>query len=192
MPAGIPSQLLERRPDIQEAEAILRADNANVRVARAALFPHISLSATGGTVSSHLEDLFNASNFGWYASGAVAQSIFEGGRLRANVRLSKAQKQAAVLSYQQTIKQAFAGVSDALIALRRYREYRAKQQQVAVAAKDATRLSKMRYQAGATSYLEVLTNETVYYNAQLNLAVAREQEAISFVQLYNSLGGGWQ
>ena len=192
VPAGIPSQLLERRPDIQEAEAILRADNANVRVARAALFPHISLSATGGTVSSHLEDLFNASNFGWYASGALAQSIFEGGRLRANVRLSKAQKQAAVLSYQQTIKQAFAGVSDALIALRRYREYRAKQQQVAVAAKDATRLSKMRYQAGATSYLEVLTNETVYYNAQLNLAVAREQEAISFVQLYNSLGGGWQ
>lgn len=192
VPAGLPSQLLERRPDIEEAEAILRADNANIRVARAALFPHISLSATGGTVSSHLADLFNASSFGWYASGALAQSIFEGGRLRANIHLTKAQKQAAVLSYQQTIKQAFASVSDALVALRRYREYRSKEEQVAMAAKDATRLSVMRYQAGATSYLEVLTNETTYYNAQLNLAVARDQEAISFVQLYNALGGGWQ
>lgn len=192
VPAGIPSQILERRPDIEEAEATLRADNANIRVARAALFPHISLSATGGTVSSHLKHLFDASNFGWYASGALAQSIFEGGQLRANIHLTEAQKQAAVLSYQQTIKQAFAGVSDSLIALRRYREYRAKEEQVAMAAKDATRLSNMRYQAGATSYLEVLTNETTYYNAQLNLAVAREQESIAFVQLYSALGGGWQ
>lgn len=192
VPAGIPSQVLQRRPDIEEAEATLRALNANIRVARAALFPHISLSATGGTVSSHLEDLFNASNFGWYASGVLAQSIFEGGRLRANIHLTEAQKQAAVLGYQQTIKQAFASVSDSLIALQRYREYRAKEQQVAVAAKDATRLSNMRYQAGATSYLEVLTNETTYYNAQLNLAVAREQESIAFVQLYSALGGGWQ
>ncbi len=192
VPAGIPSQLLERRPDIQEAEAILRADNANIRVARAALFPHISLSATGGTASTHLEDLFNAGSFGWYASGAVAQSVFEGGRLRANIHLTEAQKQAAVLGYQQTIKQAFASVSDSLIALKRYRQYRVQEEKVAFAAKDATRLSLMRYQAGAASYLEVLTNETTYYTAQLNLAAAREQEAISFVQLYNSLGGGWQ
>lgn len=192
VPAGIPSQLLERRPDIEEAEAILRADNANVRVARAALFPHISLSATGGTVSSKLKHLFDASNFGWYASGALAQTVFDAGRLRDNIHLTEAQKQAAVLSYQQTIKQAFAGVSNSLIALRRYREYRVEEQKVAFAAKDATRLSLMRYQAGAASYLEVLTNETTYYTAQLNLAAAREQEAISFVQLYNSLGGGWQ
>ncbi|MGC8550598.1 MAG: efflux transporter outer membrane subunit [Acidobacteriaceae bacterium] len=192
VPAGIPSQLLERRPDIQEAEAILRADNANVRVARAALFPHISLSATGGTVSSKLKQLFDASNFGWYASGALAQTVFDAGRLRANIHLTEAQKQAAVLSYQQTIKQAFAGVSDALIALQRYREYRVQEQRVAFAAKDATRLSLMRYQSGAASYLEVLTNETTYYTAQLNLAAARRQEAISFVQLYNALGGGWQ
>ena len=192
VPAGIPSQLLERRPDIQEAEAILRADNANIRVARAALFPHISLSATGGTVSSKLGKLFDASNFGWYASGALAQTVFDAGRLRDNIHLTQAQKQAAVLGYQQTIKQAFSGVSDALIALQRYREYRVKEQKVAYAAKDATRLSLMRYQAGAASYLEVLTNETTYYTAQLNLAAARDQEAISFVQLYNALGGGWQ
>lgn len=192
VPAGIPSQLLERRPDIEEAEAILRADNANVRVARAALFPHIALSATGGTVSSKLGKLFDASNFGWYASGTLAQTIFDAGRLRDNIHLTEAQKQAAVLSYQQTIKQAFASVSDALIALQRYREYRVQEQKVAYAAKDATRLSLMRYQAGAASYLEVLTNETTYYTAQLNLAAARDQEAISFVRLYNALGGGWQ
>lgn len=192
VPAGIPSQLLERRPDIEAAEATLRADNADVRVAKAALFPHLSLSATGGTVSTHLKKLFDASNFGWYASGTLVQSIFEGGQLRANIHLTEAQKQAAVLSYQQTIKQAFASVSDALIGLHRYRQYRTQEEKVAIAAKDATRLSEMRYQAGATSYLEVLTNETTYYTAQLNLAVARQQEAISFVQLYSALGGGWQ
>lgn len=192
VPAGIPSQLLERRPDIQEAEATLRADNADVRVARAALFPQLSLSATGGTVSTHLAKLFDASNFGWYASGTLVQSIFEGGRLRANVRLTEAQKQAAILSYRQTIQQAFGSVSDALIALHRYRQYSAAEKKVAVAARSATQLSEMRYKAGATSYLEVLTNETTYYTAQLNLAVAREQEAVSFVQLYNALGGGWQ
>ncbi len=192
VPAGIPSQLLERRPDIEEAEAILRADNANVRVARAALFPHISLSATGGSASSHLKDIFNAGNFGWYASGALAQTIFDAGALRNNIRLTRAQKQAAVLSYQQTIQQAFASVSDSLIALNRYREYRVQEAKVAVAAKDGTRLAELSYRAGAASYLNVLTNETTYYNAELNLAVAREQEAISFVQLYNALGGGWQ
>ncbi len=192
VPAGIPSQLLERRPDIEEAEAILRADNANVRVARAELFPQIGLSATGGTASSSLKKLFNASNFAWVASGSLVQAIFEGGRLRNNVKLTEAEKQAAVLSYRQTILQAMQGVSNALVALHRYREYRQKEQKAAAAAKDATRLARMRYQAGATSYLEVLTNDTTYYAAQLNLAAAREQEAISFVRLYNQLGGGWQ
>ncbi len=192
VPAGIPSQLLERRPDVEEAEAMLRADNANVRVARAALFPQLSLSATGGTSSNQLKQLFDGSNILWYTSGTIAQSIFEGGRLRANVRLTEAEKQAAVLSYKQTIQQAFRNVSDSLIALHRYRQYRVQEEKVAAAAKDATRLAEMRYKAGYTSYLEVLTNDTTYYSAQLNLAMAREQEAISFVQLYSALGGGWQ
>jgi multidrug efflux system outer membrane protein len=192
VPAGIPSQLLERRPDIEEAEATLRADNADVRVARAALFPHISLSATGGTVSNKLKKLFDANNFGWYASGTLAQTIFDAGALRDNVRLTKAEKQAAVLSYKQTIQQAFANVSDSLVALKRYRQYRVEEAKVAVAAKDGTRLAEMSYKAGAASYLNVLSNETTYYTAELNLAVAREQESIAFVQLYNSLGGGWQ
>lgn len=192
VPAGIPSQLLERRPDIEEAEAVLRADNANIRVARAALFPQIALSATGGTASSHLKHLFDASNFAWEASGSLVQSIFEGGRLRDTVKLTKAQKQAAVLQYRRTILQAMQGVSDAMVGLHRYREYRQQESKVVFAAKDATRLALMRYRAGATSYLEVLTNETTYYSAELALNTAREQEAISFVQLYNQLGGGWQ
>lgn len=171
---------------------MLRADNANVRVARAALFPQLSLSATGGTSSNQLKQLFDGSNILWYTSGTIAQSIFEGGRLRANVRLTEAEKQAAVLSYKQTIQQAFRNVSDSLIALHRYRQYRVQEEKVAAAAKDATRLAEMRYKAGYTSYLEVLTNDTTYYSAQLNLAMAREQEAISFVQLYSALGGGWQ
>ncbi len=192
VPAGIPSQLLERRPDIEQAEALLRADNANVRVARAAFFPSISLSATGGDVSNHLKQLFDANTFGWYGSGTVLQTIFDGGQLRNNLRLTKAQKQQAVFTYQQTVQKAFQNVSDSLIGLQRYREYRVQEAKVAAAAKDATRLSEMRYQGGATSYLEVLTNDTTYYQAQISLVTAREQEAISFIQLYNALGGGWQ
>ncbi len=192
IPAGIPSQLLERRPDIQQAEAELVAANANVGVARAQLFPQLSLSAQGGTYSSQLKSLVDSKNMYWLASGNLTQTIFDAGRLRNNVRLSEAQKQEQVLTYQRTIQQALRNVSDALIGLRKYRDYREEQAQVTMAAEDATRLARIRYSAGSTNYLEVLTNDTNYYAAQLNLAVAREQEAVSIVQLYSALGGGWQ
>ncbi len=192
IPAGIPSRLLERRPDIQQAEAELVAANANVGVARAQLFPQLSLSAQGGTYSSQLKSLVDSKNMYWLASGNLTQSIFDAGRLRNNVRLSEAQKQEQVLTYQRTIQQALRSVSDALIGLRKYRDYREEQAQVTTAAEDATRLARIRYNAGSTNYLEVLTNDTNYYTAQLTLAVAREQEAVSIVQLYSALGGGWQ
>jgi outer membrane protein, multidrug efflux system len=192
IPAGIPSELLERRPDIQQAEADLIAANANVGVARAQMFPQISLTGEGGTYSSQLKGLVDSKNMYWYASGNLAQTIFDAGRLRNNVKLNEAQKQEQVFTYQRTIQQALQNVSDALIAVQKNRDYREQEAKVTAAAEDATRLARLRYNGGSTSYLEVLTNDTNYYSAQLTLATAQEQEAVSIVQLYSALGGGWQ
>jgi multidrug efflux system outer membrane protein len=192
VPAGLPSQLLERRPDIQQAEAQLLAYHANVRAARAQMFPQLSLSGQGGTSSSQLKGLFDGSNLYWLAIGSLTQTIFDGGHLRGEYHLSQAQEEQQVLTYKQTLQKAFQNVSDSLIALQRYREYREQEEKLTAAAEDATRLARMRYQGGSTSYLEVLTTDTNYYSAQLTLAAAREQEAISLVQLYSALGGGWK
>jgi multidrug efflux system outer membrane protein len=192
IPTGIPSQILERRPDIQQAEAELVAANADVGVAKAQLFPQISLSGTAGVASSQLKGLVDGKNTYWLASGSLAQPIFDAGRLRNNLRLSEAQKQEDVLIYQRTIKQAFQSVSDALIGLQKYRQFREQEANLTASAQDATRLARLRYNGGSTGYLEVLTNDTNYYTAQLSLAVAKENEALSIVQLYSALGGGWQ
>jgi multidrug efflux system outer membrane protein len=192
IPTGIPSQILERRPDIQQAEAELVAANADVGVAKAQLFPQISLSGMAGVASSQLKGLVDGKNTYWLASGNLTQPIFDAGRLRNNLRLSEAQKQEQVLTYQRTIKQAFQSVSDALIGLEKFREFREQEANLTASAEDATRLARLRYNGGSTGYLEVLTNDTNYYSAQLTLAVAREQEAISMVQLYSALGGGWK
>ena len=192
IPTGIPSELLERRPDIQQAEAELVAANANVGVAKAQLFPEVSLSAMSGVASSQLKGLVDGKNAYWLASGNLTQTIFDGGRLRDNLRLSEAQKQEQVFAYQRTIKQAFQSVSDALIGLQKFREFREQEANLTASAEDATRLARLRYNGGSTSYLEVLTNDTNYYTAQLNLAVAQENEGLSIVQLYSALGGGWQ
>jgi len=192
VPAGIPSQLLERRPDIQQAEAELFAANANIGVAKAQLFPQLSLSGTGGTSSDQLKGLVDSKNLYWYATGNLTQIIFDGGRLRNNLKLTEAQKQEQVLTYQQTIKKAFESVSDALIGLEKFRQYREKEEQLTEAAKGAADLARIRYHGGSTSYLEVLATDTDYFSAQLALATAREGEAISNVQLYSALGGGWQ
>jgi multidrug efflux system outer membrane protein len=192
IPTGIPSQILERRPDIQQAEAELIAANADVGVAKAQLFPQISLSGMAGVASSQLKGLVDGKNTYWLASGNLTQPIFDAGRLRNNLRLSEAQKQEQVFAYQRTIKQAFQSVSDALIGLQKFREFREQEANLTASAEDATRLARLRYNGGSTSYLEVLTNDTNYYTAQLNLAVAKENEALSIVQLYSALGGGWQ
>jgi len=192
IPAGIPSQLLERRPDIQQAEAQLIAANANVGAAKAQLFPQLSLSGTGGTSSNQLKGLVDSKNLYWYATGNLTQIIFDGGRLRNNLKLTEAQKQEQVLTYQRTIKNALQNASDALIGLEKYRQYREREEQLTQAAEGATKLAKIRYGGGATSYLEVLTTDTNYFSAELMLTTAREREAISIVQLYSALGGGWK
>ena len=192
VPTGIPSSLLERRPDILEAEANLIAANARIGVARAAYFPSISLTGTAGFESSALNSLFTGSAGLWSVAGSLTQPIFEGGRLKANVRYAEAQHEQMLLTYQQTIQGAFKDVSNALISYRKYREYRIEQEQLVESAKDAARLSHTRFGAGTAAYLEVLTNETNAFSYELQLAQVRGNELTSLVQLYQALGGGWQ
>jgi len=192
VPAGLPSALLGRRPDIRQSEQFLVAANARIGVARAAYFPDISLTAAPGFQSSALQSLFNGSSGLWTFAGTVSQPIFNAGKLRSNVRLAEAQQQEAVLTYQQTIQGAFRDVSDALIAYQKNQEFRAQEELLANSAQDAAQLSEMRYKAGTTNYLEVLTNETNYLSANLGLAQAHLNELLALVQIYKALGGGWE
>jgi len=192
VPAGLPSALLERRPDIRQAEQQLVAANAQIGVARAAFFPQINLTGSAGFQSSQLASLFTGPSGLWSMAGSLTQPIFQGGRLTSNLHLTQAQRDEAVLFYQKTIQGAFRDVSDALVGYRKNREFREQQQLLTESAQDAARLSEIRYKAGESSYLEVLTNETNYFTAELGLAQAQGNELISLVQLYQSLGGGWQ
>lgn len=192
VPSGLPSSLLERRPDIQSSEQQLVAANARIGVAKAAYFPQITLTAIGGFQSSALTNLFTGPAGFWSFGGQLLQPIFTGGKIRSNVRLTEAQQQEAVLVYQQSIQQAFREVSDSLVAYRKNQEFRTQQELLTNSAQDATRLANMRYQGGVTSYLEVLDSDTRYFDAQLGLAQAQLNERLSLVQLYNALGGGWQ
>jgi multidrug efflux system outer membrane protein len=192
VPAGLPSSLLERRPDIQSAEQQLVAANAQIGVAKAAYFPVISLTATAGYQSTALTDLFTDPAGFWSFGGQLVQPIFTAGRLRSNVRLTEAQQQEAILFYQQSIQQAFREVSDSLIGYRKNQEFRAQQELLTAAAEDAVRLANLQYSGGVTSYLEVLDSDTRYFNAEITLAQVQLSERLALIQLYNALGGGWQ
>lgn len=192
VPTGVPSQLLERRPDIQRAEATLIAANARIGVAKAQFFPNISLTSMGGSASNQLNSIFSGKNAYWYAAGSLSEPIFDGGRIRSNYHLSQAQEQEMLLEYRKTILNALKDVSDSLVSYKETRERRERQTALVLSAADAVRLAKLRYSGGNTSYLEVLTTDTNLYDAQLQLAQAQEQEAESLVELYVALGGGWQ
>jgi len=192
VPAGLPSALLERRPDIRQAEQEVVASNAGIGVAKADYFPQISLTATGGFQSSALASLFSGAAGLWTLGASAVQPVFQAGRLRSRVELAEAQQQEASLAYQRTIQQAFREVSDALIAYRKTQEFRVEQEQLTRSAEDATRLSNLRYTGGATSYLEVLDSDSRRFAAQLNLAQAQLNELQSMVRIYRALGGGWQ
>ena len=191
VPVGIPSALLERRPDIREVEQNLIAANAQIGVARAAYFPQIALTGTAGFEGPKLTDLFTGPQGVWTLAGSLTQPIFEAGRLKSGVRLAEAQRDQLVLTYQQTIQGAFRDVANALVAYRKYREFRIQQEHLVESAQDAARLSQIRFKAGSTDYLEVLTNETNSFSAELTLAQAQGNELIALVQLYQALGGGW-
>lgn len=192
VPAGLPSELLERRPDVREAEENVVAANAQIGVAKASLFPNISLTGTGGLESNALNRFLNAPSQTWYAALGITQPVFEGGALRAGVRLTRAQWQETVLSYQQTVQTALEQVSDTLVGYQKLREFRAQQEQLTSAAQRSDQLSLFLYQHGGASYLQVLTNDTNYFSAELNLVNAQLNERLALVQLYQALGGGWQ
>jgi multidrug efflux system outer membrane protein len=191
VPPGLPSALLERRPDIQQAEQQLVAANAEIGVAKAAFYPDISLTGTSGFQSASLTKLFTGPASFWNVGPTLTVPIVTAGKLRSNVHLTEAQQQQALLTYQQTIQQAFRDVSDSLIAYQKNREFREQQELLTASAEDSAKLAQIRYEAGVTSYLEVLTNDTNFFAAQLNLAQAQQNELTALVQVYNALGGGW-
>jgi multidrug efflux system outer membrane protein len=192
LPAGLPSSLLERRPDIQAAEQQIVSANAQIGVARAAYFPSISLTGSGGIQSTGLAGLFTPGAGFWSAIVGVTQPVFTAGRTRSQVALAEARTTEAIAVYSQTVKQAFRETSDSLVGYAKAREFRAQLEALATAAQDARRLADIRYQGGATSYLELLDAETRLFEAELSLAQARQSELSAFVEVYRALGGGWQ
>jgi NodT family efflux transporter outer membrane factor (OMF) lipoprotein len=192
VPAGLPSSLLERRPDIQYAEQLLVAANADIGVAKAAFYPQLALTGFYGYQTVALSDLFNSASRAWQFGPALTMPLFTGGRLKANLKVTQAQYEQSLATYQKTVQNAFREVSDGLIAYQRDKEFIARQELLTQANREATDLANIRYNGGVTSYLEVLYNEQQLFAAELNLAQARLNELLSVVQLYRALGGGWQ
>jgi multidrug efflux system outer membrane protein len=188
LPAGLPSRLLERRPDILEAEEQLIEANAQIGVARAQFFPQLSISGSGGVGGDSLSTLFDPSGKLIYGIGSLTQPIFEGGKLRGQLQLSEETKKEMLINYEKTIAGAFRDVSNALVAVNKQRATREQQEKLVAATADATRLARIRYEGGSTSYLEVLTTDSNLFSAQLNLISTQEGEALSLVQLYSALG----
>jgi multidrug efflux system outer membrane protein len=191
VPTGLPSALLERRPDVVEAEQTLAAANANVGVARANYFPDVSLTGSGGFQSAALSSLLTGPAGFFTAGASLLQPVFTAGRTRSQVELAGARRDEALLLYQQTILQSLRDVSDALIAYRKDREFRDHQQMLTRSADEALRLTTVRYEGGVSSYLEVLDADTRLFAAQLVLAQAQLNELLALVQIYRALGGGW-
>ena len=192
VPPGLPSALLERRPDIRQAEAQLVAANANIGVAKALFFPQITLTASDGLQSAALSRLFEGASGFWAFAGQLLQPVFQGGRIWFNFQASKARQQQVLVAYEQAIQTAFREVSDALVAYRRTREFRGEQEALTASLIEYARLSTLRYRGGVASYLEVLDADTKLFSAELDLARARREELLAVGQLYKALGGGWR
>ena len=195
VPAGLPSSIIERRPDIREAEQILIAANADIGVAKAQFFPQISLTGGGGGSfgrSSVFSNLMTTQLGIWSYGGQVSQPIFTGGALKGNLHLAESEHKQALIAYRQAIQQAFGDVSDALIGYDKLHQVRTRQQDTVADLQETVRISTLRYKGGTTTYLEVLDGQRSLYGAELTLAAARGDEYRSLVQLYKALGGGWQ
>jgi multidrug efflux system outer membrane protein len=192
VPAGLPSALLQRRPDIRGAEQNLVAADAMVGAARAAYFPRISLTGLLGSQSNALSSLFAAPTGMWQFVPQVSQPIFTGGRLRSNVKLATAQQQVALVQYERIIQTAFREVSDALVAYRKAREVRGEQEALVSTLQDRVRLSYLRYTGGVDPLLNALDADRDLFEAELSLTRTRRDELLALVQLYRALGGGWQ
>jgi multidrug efflux system outer membrane protein len=192
VPAGLPSSLLERRPDIRAAEENLVAQRALVSAAKRAFFPTISLTGLFGFESNQLSSLFTGPSKSWSFVPQITQPIFTGGRLKSNVKFAKAQQEFAIVQYQQTIQNAFKEVSDALIQYQKVREIRAQQELLVATLRDRSRLAHLRYEGGVDTLLNALDSDRELFDAELNLTQTKRNELLSLVQLYKALGGGWQ
>jgi outer membrane protein, multidrug efflux system len=191
IPAGLPSDLLTRRPDIMQAEAILRGANANIGAARAAFFPTISLTGNLGTASSALSGLFKAGSLAWSFLPSLTLPIFEAGQLQANLDVATVQKDISIAQYEKAIQTAFREVADGLAARGTYDDELAALVRYTEAQQRSLDLSELRYKNGVDNYLAVLTAQTALYNAQLTTVNTRLARLTSLVDLYRSLGGGW-
>ena len=190
LPPGLPSALLERRPDIREAEQNLVAANAQIGAARTLYFPQLSLSAFIGTQSRGLSALGSPLARVYNVAPSAVQSIFNAGQIRNQVRLSEAQQRELLITYQRSIYTALREVSDSLVSFDRLREQRSQEEQLVRTLEDTVRLSELRYRGGLDSYLQVLDAQRNLFTGQLSLAQLRLQERVSVVQLYRALGGG--
>lgn len=191
VPAGLPSALLERRPDIVEAEQRLVAANAKIGVAKAAFFPQISLTGNFGAQSLQFADLFVGSSRVWMFGPTLTVPIFNMGRNRANLEISRAQQEQALATYERTIQQAFREVEDALLAHQKIQEVRTERERLVKLAREALKLAQLEYLNGKASYLEVLGAQREALNAETALAQTQRNHLLTVVQLYKSLGGGW-
>ena len=191
VPVGLPSAILERRPDVRQTEESLAAANANIGVAKAAFFPQIPLTASFGAQSTALTSFLQGPATFWALGGELAQPLYAGGRITSQYHLALAQRDEAELTYKQTVQQAFADVSNSLVGYNQARLYRVKLQEQTATYKETSRLANVRFTGGATSFLEVLTTQQQYFSSELMTTQAWFAEMQNYVQLYQALGGGW-
>ncbi|HEU4509166.1 MAG TPA: efflux transporter outer membrane subunit [Pyrinomonadaceae bacterium] len=192
VPPGLPSSLLDRRPDIRAAEETLAAQKALVSVAKKAYFPRISLTGLLGFQSDQLSSLFTGPSRAWTFVPQITQPLFTGGRLKSDVKFAKAQQQLALIQYEQTVQNAFREVSDALVQYRKFKEIRTQQGLLVDTLRDRSRLAYLRYRGGVDTLLNALDADRELFNAELDLTQTKRNELLSLVQLYKALGGGWQ
>ena len=191
VPAGLPSSLLERRPDLREAEQKLIAANAQIGVAKAAYYPSISLTGAFGVASGNLSDLFSGASKIWQYGGSLSAPVFTAGQLAGQVQVAEAQQKQALLGYQKAIQDAFRGVNDALIDQDRTRAQLAAQRQQIDSLKTYADTARLRYDNGYTSYLEVIDAERSLFNAQLTFTQSQQTLLQAMINLYKAMGGGW-
>lgn len=192
IPAGLPAQLLERRPDVVQAEQLLVAANANVGVAKALFYPTISLTGSLGTVSSSLSDFLTPESLVWSLGAGLFQPIFNGGRIRRNYEAAVARYDIALTQYQKAALNGYREVADSLVTIQKLAERRKEIETGVEALRDATQLSRARYDTGLSSYLEVLIADQQLFSQEIQLAQVKGSQNRAVAQLYRALGGGWQ
>lgn len=191
IPAGLPSELLERRPDVRRASRLLAAQTARIGVAEALRFPTLSLTGTLGLASPELDDFLSSDNKAWSVGGGLLGPLFNAGRNRARVEVERARTEQLLAAYEQTVLRAFQEVEDALVSIQTFQAETGARQMQVTAARSAAQLSRARYDGGVTSYLEVLESERSLFRAELLASVTHRQLVVAIVELYKALGGGW-